>query len=112
MGKLLCEFFFGTFGVEMRAYGQKLVKFCKHTHTHASKLVVEIILYKFLHLSRGGVHISHILCTSDCVVVCNLQMFPCSGIDRSCLVFAGFFSFMHFSWLINLVVHICSPSSP
>ena len=23
---------YGTFGVEMRAYGQKLVKFCKHTH--------------------------------------------------------------------------------
>ena len=22
---------YGTFGVEMRAYGQKLVKFCKHT---------------------------------------------------------------------------------
>ena len=31
---------YGTFGVEMRAYGQKLVKFC----THAAKLVVEIIL--------------------------------------------------------------------
>ena len=26
--------FYGTFGVEMRAYGQKLVQFCKHTHTH------------------------------------------------------------------------------
>ena len=33
---------YGTFGVEMRAYGQKLVKFC--THTRAAKLVVEIIL--------------------------------------------------------------------
>ena len=44
MGKLLCEKNYGTFGVEMRAYGQKLVTFCKHTHTqtHASKLVVEI----------------------------------------------------------------------
>ena len=31
---------YGTFGVEMRAYGQKFVKFCKHTD--ASKLVVEI----------------------------------------------------------------------
>ena len=41
MGKLLCEKKpYGTFGVEMRAYGQKLVKFCKHTD--ASKLVVEI----------------------------------------------------------------------
>ena len=34
MGKLLCEKNYGTFGVEMRAYGQKLVQFCKHTHTH------------------------------------------------------------------------------
>ena len=31
MGKLLCEKIYGTFGVEMRAYGQNLVKFCKHT---------------------------------------------------------------------------------
>ena len=30
MGKLLCEKIYGTFGVEMRAYGQKLVKFCTH----------------------------------------------------------------------------------
>ena len=27
---------YGTFGVEMRAYGQKLVKFCTHTHTRVS----------------------------------------------------------------------------
>ena len=34
---------YGTFGVEMRAYGQKLVKFCKHTD--ASKLVVEMRVF-------------------------------------------------------------------
>ena len=34
---------YGTFGVEMRAYGQKLVKFCKHRQTHASKLVVALL---------------------------------------------------------------------
>ena len=35
---------FGTFGVEMRASGQKLVKFCTHpdTHTTAAKLVVRL----------------------------------------------------------------------
>ena len=33
MGKLLCEKIYGMFGVEMRAYGQKLVTFCTHTHT-------------------------------------------------------------------------------
>ena len=31
---------YGTFGVEMRMYGQKFVKFCPHTH--AAKLVVEM----------------------------------------------------------------------
>ena len=38
---------YGTFGVEMRAYGQKLVKFCKHTHTHThvAKLVVEMVTH-------------------------------------------------------------------
>ena len=35
---------FETFGVEMRASGQKLVKCCADTHTRASKLVVEIII--------------------------------------------------------------------
>ena len=35
---------FGTFGDEIKACGQKLVKFCTHTHTHAAKLVVEISL--------------------------------------------------------------------
>ena len=30
----MCQKIYGTFGVEMRAYGQKLVKFCTHTHTH------------------------------------------------------------------------------
>ena len=35
---------FGTFGDEIKACGQKLVKFCAHTHTHtrAAKLVVEM----------------------------------------------------------------------
>ena len=38
--------FFGTFGDEIRAYGQKLVKFCAHTHTHthAAKLVVRLFV--------------------------------------------------------------------
>ena len=34
---------FGTFGVEMRSCGQKLVKFC--TLTHAAKLVVRFCLH-------------------------------------------------------------------
>ena len=42
---------YGTFGVEMRAYGQKLVKFCKHTD--ASKLVVEITVNRDLPYAVG-----------------------------------------------------------
>ena len=50
----------GTFGVEMRAYGQKLVKFCTHTHTHthtrararAAKLVVEITTINNVYTNR------------------------------------------------------------
>ena len=38
---------FGTFGDEIKAYGQKLVKFCTHTHTRAAKLVVEIMKNKY-----------------------------------------------------------------
>ena len=54
---------FGTFVVEMRAGGQKLVKFCTHTdtHTHAAKLVVRIVFCKsyfsqllsWINISRG-----------------------------------------------------------
>ena len=33
---------FGTFGAEMRACGQKLVKFCTLTHTHTAKLIVRL----------------------------------------------------------------------
>ena len=33
---------FGKFGFEIRACGQKLVKFCTHTHTTAAKLVVRM----------------------------------------------------------------------
>ena len=37
---------FGTFGDEIRASGEKLVKICAHTntHTHAAKLVVRMLL--------------------------------------------------------------------
>ena len=32
--KVAVKKIYGTFGVEMRAYGQKLVKFCTHTRSH------------------------------------------------------------------------------
>ena len=35
---------YGTFGVEMRAYGQKLVKFCTHTHTRLSYSSIDCII--------------------------------------------------------------------
>ena len=36
---------YGTFGVEMRAYGQKLVKFCTHTHTRLSYSSIDIYIF-------------------------------------------------------------------
>ena len=44
--------FYGTFGVEMRAYGQKLVQFCKHTHTHTrvSFSSIDIVTRLLAHL--------------------------------------------------------------
>ena len=41
---------YGTFGVEMRAYGQKLVQFCKHTHTHTDTRVSYSSIY-ILHMT-------------------------------------------------------------
>ena len=54
---------YGSFGVEMRAYGQKLVKFCKHTHTHASKLVVEMkkIVSPLISLYSARSHLSYFM---------------------------------------------------
>ena len=33
---------YGTFGVEMRSYGQKLVKLCTHTHTRVSYSSIDV----------------------------------------------------------------------
>ena len=54
---------YGTFGVEMRAYGQKLVKFCTHTHTRLSYSSIDMALlyyaspYSFVML-RGRSQLS------------------------------------------------------
>ena len=48
---------FGTFGDEIKACGQKLVKFC--AHTHAAKLVVEI--YAMPWMGRGGIYNLHFM---------------------------------------------------
>ena len=51
---------YGTFGVEMRAYGQKLVKFCTHTHTRLSyssidrvdhAKISEVLIFLFFHFT-------------------------------------------------------------
>ena len=45
---------FGTFGFEIRACGQKLVKFCTltHIHTTAAKLVVRMSLLFYMQPSH------------------------------------------------------------
>ena len=44
---------YGTFGVEMRAYGQKLVKFCTQTHTHRRVNLSSIDVYIFFSSVKG-----------------------------------------------------------
>ena len=65
---------FGTFGVEMRACGQKLVKFCAHTHTHAAKLVVEMIHQSWIHLSLDGHLRDHQVHIGQCHYQVKLQL--------------------------------------
>ena len=47
---------YGTFGVQMRAYGQKLVKFCTHTHTRLSYSSIDEIVLAGVDL--GGIPLS------------------------------------------------------
>ena len=44
-----------TFGVEMRAYGQKLVQFCKHTHTRVSYSSIDVILIFVTAVCPGAI---------------------------------------------------------
>ena len=46
-GKVVCEIFLRdvNLGVEMRAYGQKLVKFCTHTDTRGNLSSIDIYIY-------------------------------------------------------------------
>ena len=55
---------FGTLGVEMRASGQKLVKFC--TLTHAAKLVVD--MYSYIEYTKHW-HRSTEVCTPSCETI-------------------------------------------
>ena len=52
--------FYGMFGVEMRAYGQKLVKFCTHTHadTRGNLSSIDVIVLE-LHISINHYFHSH-----------------------------------------------------
>ena len=51
---------YGMFGVEMRAYGQKLVKFCTHTHRHTdTRGNLSSIDYSIWALSPGSSSTSH-----------------------------------------------------
>ena len=51
---------FGMFEEEMRAYGQKWVTFCTHTHTHAAKLVVMM----YISLQRVNGLVTHLRTTN------------------------------------------------
>ena len=66
---------FGTYGFEIRACGQKLVKFCAHTHTTAAKLVVRITsrYFHILYIFRRFIlttNLAAVVC--GCVSVCKI----------------------------------------
>ena len=67
---------FGMFGFEMRACGQKLVKFCTltHIHTTAAKLVVRMsLLHPSIHPAQDVSHtqIDHTQFSTTKCVRCN-----------------------------------------
>ena len=45
---------YGTFGVEMRAYGQKSVKFCTHTDTRGNLSSIDNALRAHRASAHGG----------------------------------------------------------
>ena len=56
---------YGTFGVEMRSYGQKLVKLCTHTHTRVSYSSIDshyrtgVFFFRGTHKVRDDLQLSH-----------------------------------------------------
>ena len=55
---------YGTFGVEMRAYGQKLVKFCTHTHTRLSYSSIDITALMFCSCCKHELHLLKLASTT------------------------------------------------
>ena len=74
MGQLLCKKIYGTFGVEMRAYGQKLVKFCKHTDTHKISSREGSISAKAETLSKRFI-------TLQITLSCKTQLYKNKNVD-------------------------------
>ena len=74
MGKLLCEKIYGTFGVEMRSYGQKLVKLCTHTHTHThTRVSYSSIDNTFIYIAPYPAGCSWRL-TTQYIIVINIKV--------------------------------------
>ena len=70
---------YGTFGVEMRAYGQKLVQFCKHTNTRVSYSSID---YTSVHpLSNTNLIYIYmfILLYANCVVMYCVSFYVVVG---------------------------------
>ena len=69
---------FGTFGDEIKSCGQKLVKFC--AHTHAAQLVVEILQTAQLWANTGVVFRELSFSRLECGVHDRLHIYPLYGI--------------------------------
>ena len=68
---------YGTFVVEMRAYGQKLVKFCKHTDTPGNLSSIDVSVNYFRYYFSGITTRTALLRVNDSqkkfhVLNCNL----------------------------------------
>ena len=64
---------FGTFGVEMRSNGQKLVKCCTltHTMTHVAKLVVRMAII-YIEVNNNKVNLSMLYKAVQYSVILNI----------------------------------------
>ena len=65
---------FGTFEEEMKAYGQKWVTFCTHTHTRAAKLVVRMLKSNTISTKYYYLYISHQCRNDDYIISTQLKI--------------------------------------
>ena len=111
---------FGTFGVEMRASGQKLVKFCTHTlththtHTHAVKISSRDIIIYIIYWSCNTVFCLGFFCRARRPAPFSwrpalLKKPKWRPALLTKIVFFFFFLNISHTWLLALFCPFCCP---